>query len=118
MLGTCPAVLARGKWYLSSKVLITVAPSHGATCAAACVAAPSGAVFAGTLDGAPVPWNASFAVKQGQELALGQVDTSTGIRGYLAVAGGIDVPLYLGSRSTFPNGNFGGYQGRCDTQAP
>jgi urea carboxylase len=73
---------------------------------------PAGAVFAGTLDGAPVPWNASFAVKQGQELALGQVDTSTGIRGYLAVAGGIDVPLYLGSRSTFPNGNFGGYQGR------
>lgn len=64
-----------------------------------------------------MPWNASFAVKQGQELALGQVDTSTGIRGYLAVAGGIDVPLYLGSRSTFPNGNFGGYQGRCDTMS-
>lgn len=70
-------------------------------------------MFTATLDGAPVPWNASFAVKQGQELALGQVDASTGIRGYLAVAGGIDVPLYLGSRSTFPNGNFGGYQGRC-----
>jgi hypothetical protein len=32
------------------------------------------------------------------------------------VAGGIDVPLYLGSRSTFPNGNFGGYQGRCEQQ--
>ena len=34
------------------------------------------------------------------------------VRGYLAVAGGLDVPLYLGSRSTFPNGEFGGYQGR------
>lgn len=34
------------------------------------------------------------------------------VRGYLAVSGGIDVPLYLGSRSTFPSGNFGGYQGR------
>jgi len=48
----------------------------------------------------------------GQELRIGAVDSSTGVRGYLAVAGGIDVPLYLGSRSTFPNGNFGGYQGR------
>jgi hypothetical protein len=28
------------------------------------------------------------------------------------VAGGIDVPLYMGSRATFPNGGFGGYQGR------
>jgi urea carboxylase len=43
---------------------------------------------------------------------MGQVDSTTGVRGYLAVAGGVDVPLYLGSRSTFPNGNFGGYQGR------
>jgi urea carboxylase len=71
-----------------------------------------GAVFTASLDGAPVSWNASFTVRQGQELAIGQVDSSTGVRGYLAVAGGIDVPLYLGSRATFPNGNFGGYQGR------
>jgi hypothetical protein len=34
------------------------------------------------------------------------------VRGYLAIAGGLDVPLYLGSRATFPGGNFGGYQGR------
>jgi urea carboxylase len=69
-------------------------------------------VFEASLDGSPVHWNASFAVASGQELKMGQVDSSTGVRGYLAVAGGIDVPLYLGSRSTFPNGNFGGYQGR------
>jgi urea carboxylase len=72
----------------------------------------AGAVFDASLDGASVPWNASFLVKEGQELRIGAVDSSTGVRGYLAVAGGIDVPLYLGSRSTFPNGNFGGYQGR------
>lgn len=77
-----------------------------------CVRVCSGAVFTASLDGAPVPWNASFTVREGQELVLGQVDASTGVRGYLAVAGGIDVPLYLGSRATFPNGNFGGYQGR------
>lgn len=69
-------------------------------------------MFTATLDDSPVTWNSSFAVKQGQELSIGSVDTSTGVRGYLAVAGGIDVPLYLGSRATFPNGNFGGYQGR------
>lgn len=34
------------------------------------------------------------------------------MRGYMAIAGGFDVPVYLGSRSTFPNGQFGGYQGR------
>ncbi len=34
------------------------------------------------------------------------------VRGYLAICGGLDVPVYLGSRATFPGGNFGGYQGR------
>lgn len=77
-----------------------------------CLVALTGAVFEASLGGSPVPWNASFAVASGQELRLGQVDSATGVRGYLAVAGGVDVPLYLGSRSTFPNGNFGGYQGR------
>eukprot|EP00878_Enallax_costatus_P006672 GHUV01006994.1.p1 GENE.GHUV01006994.1~~GHUV01006994.1.p1 ORF type:complete len:992 (+),score=332.89 GHUV01006994.1:1132-4107(+) len=77
-----------------------------------CLVALTGAVFDASLDGAPVTWNSSFLVKSGQELKIGQVDSSTGVRGYLAVSGGVDVPLYLGSRSTFPNGNFGGYQGR------
>ena len=77
-----------------------------------CYDPPAGAVFEASLDGSPVPWNASFQVQSGQELRLGQVDSSTGVRGYLAVSGGVDVPLYLGSRATFPNGNFGGYQGR------
>ena len=35
-----------------------------------------------------------------------------GARCYIAVAGGFDAPLYLGSRATFPSGNLGGYQGR------
>lgn len=41
-----------------------------------------------------------------------QIQGSVGVRGYLAVRGGIDVPTYLGSRATFPGGKFGGYQGR------
>lgn len=35
-----------------------------------------------------------------------------GCRSYLAVRGGIDVPIVLGSRSTFLKGQFGGYEGR------
>ncbi|BCQ64150.1 hypothetical protein PBOI14_59000 [Pseudomonas sp. Boi14] len=35
-----------------------------------------------------------------------------GARAYLAVAGGIDVPLVLGSRSTYALGTLGGFQGR------
>ncbi|KAK9808021.1 hypothetical protein WJX73_005265 [Symbiochloris irregularis] len=34
-------------------------------------------------------------------------------RCYLAVSGGINTPLYLGSRSTFPGGKLGGVQGRA-----
>ena len=36
-----------------------------------------------------------------------------GLRTYLAVRGGIDVPLYLGSASTFTLGGFGGHAGRA-----
>jgi urea carboxylase len=35
-----------------------------------------------------------------------------GCRATLAIRGGIDVPVYLGSRSTFTLGNFGGHGGR------
>ena len=76
----------------------------------------AGARFDAALDGAPLPdaaWWSSFEVRAGQELAIGSVRADSGVRGYLAVAGGVDVPLYLGSRATFPGGKFGGYQGRC-----
>ena len=39
-----------------------------------------------------------------------QVGGEAGCRGYVAVGGGIDVPLYLGSRATFPGGKLGGLQ--------
>ncbi len=38
---------------------------------------------------------------------------SAGMRGYLAVSGGLDVPVDLGSRSTFLLGTIGGYAGRA-----
>jgi KipI family sensor histidine kinase inhibitor len=36
-----------------------------------------------------------------------------GCRAYLAVAGGVDVPAVLGSRSTYQRGGFGGFRGRA-----
>jgi allophanate hydrolase subunit 2 len=36
-----------------------------------------------------------------------------GSRAYIAISGGLDVPDYLGSKSTFPGGNMGGHQGRA-----
>ena len=39
-----------------------------------------------------------------------QAKGTGGARGYLAVSGGLDVPLYLGSRATFPGGALGGVQ--------
>ncbi|KAG2435985.1 hypothetical protein HYH02_011698 [Chlamydomonas schloesseri] len=76
------------------------------------IVALTGATCTATLDGEPVAWNSSFKVGAGQTLAVGAMVGAVGVRGYLAVRGGIDVPAYLGSRSTFPGGKFGGYQGR------
>ena len=45
--------------------------------------------------------------------ALTMVAPNDGGRAWLAISGGIDVPLVLGSRSTDLRGNFGGYEGRA-----
>lgn len=56
------------------------------------------------------PWRAA-AVGAGETLTL---DTArTGCRGYIAVAGGIDVPTVLGSRSTYARARLGGVEGRA-----
>jgi biotin-dependent carboxylase-like uncharacterized protein len=53
---------------------------------------------AATLDGEAVPAGSPCRVPAGGTLAVGR--TAPGIRGYLAVAGGLDMPAVLGSRST------------------
>ncbi|KKN34039.1 hypothetical protein LCGC14_0797610, partial [marine sediment metagenome] len=50
-------------------------------------------------------------IKPGDTLKLGQVK-GAGARAYLLIAGGIQCPEYLGSRSTFTLGQFGGHVGR------
>jgi biotin-dependent carboxylase-like uncharacterized protein len=69
-----------------------------------------GADSGAELDGqAMPPWWARQA-RQGQVLTLNV--PRNGARCYLALAGGVDVPLVLGSRSTQLRGAFGGYFGR------
>jgi biotin-dependent carboxylase-like uncharacterized protein len=63
------------------------------------------------LDGEPVPTWTAVAVPDGATLKVGKV--KPGARAYLAVAGGIDVPPYLGSRATFVRGGQGGLEGRA-----
>ena len=79
------------------------------TPAVACLA---GADVEASLDGVPVGAYAPFAVKAGQTLKIGRV-SGAGLRAYLLVQGGFDVPAYLGSRSGFTLGGFGGHAGRA-----
>ncbi|HSH73556.1 MAG TPA: urea carboxylase [Methylophilaceae bacterium] len=65
-----------------------------------------------TLDGKPLAMWQSHVVKAGSTLKMGKI-TSEGCRAYLAVKGGFDVPDYLGSKSTFTLGQFGGHGGRA-----
>ena len=74
------------------------------------IVALTGAACAATLDGEPLPMWRPVAVRSGQVLSIGRA--LSGCRGYLAVRNGLDVPVYLGSRSTFALGQFGGHAGR------
>ncbi len=72
----------------------------------------TGADMGATLDGAVVPRYRPITVPAGGVLRLGAV-RGAGCRAYVAIQGGIDVPAYLGSRSTFTLGLFGGHAGRA-----
>ncbi|MCI8210261.1 hypothetical protein AUC61_12000 [Pseudomonas sp. S25] len=76
------------------------------------VVAVTGAVIPLTLDGQPQPMNTAVFVPAGSQLALGTI-AGAGARSYLCVRGGLDVPDYLGSKSTFTLGQFGGHGGRA-----
>ncbi|MBV9564209.1 MAG: biotin-dependent carboxyltransferase [Bradyrhizobium sp.] len=72
--------------------------------------AVTGATMPIKLDGEEKPGWTALEVKAGQVLSFGYLQA--GARIYVAVAGGIDVPLALGSRSTYPIGALGGFKGR------
>ena len=70
----------------------------------------TGAETNAMLDGQRIAMWDPVAVRAGQVLAVGRA--IRGCRTYLAIRNGIDVPVYLGSRSTFVLGQFGGHAGR------
>lgn len=76
-----------------------------------CLIAVCGATFdlwVGTL---PVPmWHAVY-VRAGRLITFGA--RRSGARAYLAVSGGIALPLFLGSQATYLPGGFGGLDGRA-----
>lgn len=75
------------------------------------VIAVTGAPIQVSLDGKPLAQWQSHKVKAGALLKFGDI-MKYGCRAYLAVQGGFQVPDYLGSKSTFMLGQFGGHEGR------
>jgi antagonist of KipI len=75
------------------------------------VMAITGADLDPRLDGRSVPMWQAVTVDEGATLAFG--DVRDGVRAYLAVAGGLDVPPVLGSRSTYTRSKLGGIEGRA-----
>ena len=75
------------------------------------VIAITGADMQPTLDGAPVPMWTSLRAMKGQTLTLGAA--RRGARSYIAVSGGFDNEIRLGSRSTFNKAGVGGINGHA-----
>ena len=62
------------------------------------------------LDGQPFPMYKAVLVKKGQKLMF--AGARNGSRGYIAFAGGLDIPLVMGSKSTLLRNHIGGVEGR------
>jgi KipI family sensor histidine kinase inhibitor len=77
----------------------------------ACVLALAGAPMELRLNGRPAAWGLALELKPADELEIGRA--ARGARAYLGLAGGIEVPLALGSRSTYTRAGFGGLAGRA-----
>ncbi|MDO7928014.1 biotin-dependent carboxyltransferase family protein [Pseudomonas sp. KFB-139] len=76
-----------------------------------CAFAVTGAACALSLDGVAFPPNWVMQGHKGQTLLIDH--PTAGCRAYLCLAGGVDVPVVLNSRSTQLRGEFGGFQGRA-----
>ena len=70
-----------------------------------------GADFEAQINGEPCPRDRPVWVAAGDILRFGLA--RRGLRAWLAIAGGIDVPLVMGSRSTYRRAGLGGLAGRA-----
>lgn len=76
------------------------------------VIAITGCDMSPTINGNPVSNWESIFIQAGDVLKFSNYQDA-GFRAYLTIAGGIDVPVYLGSKSTCLFGNYGGFEGRA-----
>lgn len=74
------------------------------------VIAITGGDLSPRINGEEIPMYQAVAVKEGEVLSFGPM--KNGCRGYIAFAGGLDVPLVMGSKSTLLRNKLGGIQGR------
>lgn len=68
-----------------------------------------------SLDGQALTWRSSFCARPGQVINIGAVTTEGDVRGtygYLHVAGGLDTPREIGSRSNHLRAGIGGVDGK------
>ncbi len=70
----------------------------------------NGADFDARVGGEPLPRDRAVRVAKGEVLSFGVA--RSGLRAWLAIAGGIDVPLVMGSRTTYRRAGIGGHEGR------
>jgi biotin-dependent carboxylase-like uncharacterized protein len=74
------------------------------------VVALTGGDFDAKINGRSIPCWYTIDVRKGDILSMGEA--KVGLRGYICAAGGIDVPVVLGSKSTYLTGGLGGVRGR------
>ncbi|WP_121756667.1 biotin-dependent carboxyltransferase family protein [Helicobacter felis] len=72
--------------------------------------AVTGAHTTPLINGQEMPSNTALKVPAGGKLGFSYF--KKGARAYIAIAGGIDVPVVMGSKSTYPLGGIGGFKGR------
>lgn len=70
----------------------------------------NGGDFAAMIGDQPLPRDRAVLVQAGETVSFGVA--RQGLRAWLAVAGGIDVPLVMGSRTTYRRAGLGGHAGR------
>jgi antagonist of KipI len=70
-----------------------------------------GGDLSATINGVDIPLWRSIYILKGSRLQFGRI--TKGCRTYLAVAGGLDVPIDMNSRSTYLRAGLGGYSGRA-----
>lgn len=101
LVGNTPAEAVLECTYIGPKI-VTTRPA---------VIAVTGAPVDVFVNGAPVSQYERLTLEVDDEIKFGVIKGGT--KYFIAVSGGIDVPLVLGSRSTYPIGAIGGVEGRA-----